>query len=215
VHQDIGARSKWLLFLCASSVAYPLAQLAGIAAGGGFGNGASVSGNNGVSPLALFVGGGVGAGIVLMSGLVLFGGAVSVGRTLSLTLLGAVGGGALAVLGMELDGIYRAMFANRVVVVFMLWQPGVALMLGLLLGWSRRCIEAASAVERGQLRESAGTGRRFLAGGLFLCVFVALCFYVFRGIQSYWDDHRIDSMYATLQKEQPSRVPTSRRKWVL
>jgi hypothetical protein len=85
------------------------------------------------------VGGGVGAFIVLLAGMLLFGPAEMRGDALGLAFFGALGGGILSLLGGELDratGPHRA--GDFGASVSFVWQSGVALILGLLLRWGQK-----------------------------------------------------------------------------
>jgi hypothetical protein len=108
-------------------------------------NGLTASESLGITLAQSFVGGGVGAFIVLLPGMLLFGPAEMRGDTLGLAFFGALGGGILGLLGAELD---RAVGPHRAgdfgVSVFFVWQSGIALILGLLLRWGQKRYLSAS-----------------------------------------------------------------------
>ena len=90
-------------------------------------------------PSTLFMGGGIGAFIVLLSGILLFTKPKMRGETLGLALVCSLGGGILGLLGAELapvDAQHRAAHIGSA--VFEVWQSGVALMLSLLLNWNQK-----------------------------------------------------------------------------
>ncbi len=130
---------RFFLFLMACSASYPLSALAALFSHFEASEGLDIT-------LAQFsVGGGVGAFIVLLPGMLLFGPAQMRGDTLGLALFGALGGSILGLLGGELD---RAVGLHRVgdfgASVFLVWQSGVALILGLLLKWGQKKYLSAS-----------------------------------------------------------------------
>ena len=124
---------RFVAFLFACSASYPLAILATMV------NGLTASEDLSVTLAQYFMGGGVGAFIVLLAGTLLFGPAEMRGDTLGLAFFGALGGGILGLLGAELD---RAVGLPKVgdlgVALFFVWQSGIALILGLLLRWGQK-----------------------------------------------------------------------------
>ena len=131
-----GVRSpvKLIAFPMVCSVAYPLAILA--VAFSHLGSSAqSVDFTLG----QYLVGGGVGAFIVLLAGMLLFGPAEMRGDGLGLAFFGGLGGGILSLLGGELDRAVGLQTAGDIgVSVFFVWQSGVALILGVLLRWGQK-----------------------------------------------------------------------------
>jgi hypothetical protein len=98
------SRLRFLAFLCACSASYPLSML------GAFGVGIlfhSLIGGSSQSPdvplFYLFIGGGVGACIVLFSGVLLFGSVKMSRKASGAALLCAISGGILGLLGGEID----------------------------------------------------------------------------------------------------------------
>jgi hypothetical protein len=96
-----------------------------------------------ISLLDLFVGGGIGAFLVLLSGILLFGPAGMRGESLGLAFLCSFCGSILGLLGGELNlalghlqrGDSGSYFGSW---VFIVWQSGVALTLGVLLARGKR-----------------------------------------------------------------------------
>jgi hypothetical protein len=115
------------------SAAYPLSTLAVAFSHLG------ASESLGFTLAQFFMGGCVGAFIVLLAGMLLFGPAEMRGDTLGLAFFGALAGSILGLLGGELD---RAVGPHRAgdfgASVFFVWQSGIALILGLLLRWGQK-----------------------------------------------------------------------------
>ena len=124
---------RFFVFIMVCSAAYPLSILAVMF------NGLTASASLDVTLAQFSVGGGVGAFIVLLAGMLLFGPAEMRGDTLGLALFGSFGGGILGLLGGELDrAIGLPKVGNFDSPVFLVWQSGVALILGVLLKWGRK-----------------------------------------------------------------------------
>jgi hypothetical protein len=128
---------KWVAFIGACSVALPVSMIGAL--GSGFLFRAflgSASQSYDVPLFYLFVGGGIGSCIVLFSGMLLFGppemSRAAVGAT---CMLVALCGFLALVAGAADRQLGRANFSMAA--VFIVWQSGVALMLGLLLRWTR------------------------------------------------------------------------------
>ena len=124
---------RFFVFIMVCSAAYPLSILAVMF------NGLTASESLDITLAQFFAGGGVGAFVVLLPGMLLFGPAEMRGDALGLAFFGALGGGILGLLGEELDraiGLHRA--ADFGASVFLVWQSGVALILGVLLKWGRK-----------------------------------------------------------------------------
>jgi hypothetical protein len=124
------------IFACTS---FPLAILAVMF------NGLTASESLIITLAQFFVGGTVGTFVVLLPGMLLFGPTDMRGDTLGLAFFGSLGGGILGLVGAELD---RAIGLHRVgdfgASVFLVWQSGVALLLGLLLKWGQKRYASAS-----------------------------------------------------------------------
>jgi hypothetical protein len=130
-------RSVAFVFAC--SVSYPLSMFGTM--------GMLFTGILGPTPLehtnfppsALFIGGGIGAFIVLLSGTLLFAKSTLRGATLGIVLLCSLGGSILGFLGGELNpAVVQQRSSNLGAPVFEIWQSGVALMLSLLLTWAHQ-----------------------------------------------------------------------------
>lgn len=130
--------ARFLTFILACSAAYPLAILAVIF------NGLTAPASLDITLAQFFVAGGVGAFVVLLPGMLLFGPAEMRGDTLGLAFFGSLGGGILGLLGGELDRAIGPQKGDFGASVFLVWQSGVALMLGLLLKWGRKRYDSAS-----------------------------------------------------------------------
>ena len=124
---------RFFAFIVACGASYPLAILAVMFSG------LTASESLDITLAQYFVGGGVGAFIVLLAGMLLFGPPEMRGDTLGLAFFGALGGGILGLLGAELDrtvGLHKV--GDLGVALFFVWQSGVALILGLLLRWGQK-----------------------------------------------------------------------------
>ena len=85
--------------------------------------------------LLAFIGGCVGSSLILTAGLSFFGShglRTESGLALSITTLA---GGMLGVVGAATDNIINGSEGSRMTALFLIWQTGVALTLGLLLTW--------------------------------------------------------------------------------
>jgi hypothetical protein len=124
---------RFAAFLFACVASFPLSIL------GVFVLGLRMSQSMNMSLFDLFVGGGTGAFVVLLSGMLLFGPAEMRGDTLGLAFFGAVGGGILGLLGGVLDRAIGSHGAGDFgASVYFVWQSGIALILGLLLRWGQK-----------------------------------------------------------------------------
>jgi hypothetical protein len=130
---------RFAAFLFACTASFPLSILGTIVFG------IRTPQSAAISLYDLFVGGGIGAFVVLLSGMLLFGPAEMRGDTLGLAFFGALGGSILGLLGGELDravGPHKA--GDLGASVFFVWQSGIALLLGLLLRWGQKRYLSAS-----------------------------------------------------------------------
>jgi hypothetical protein len=125
----------------------------------------------------LFTAGSAGALIVLATGVFVFGCGGLKWKTVANVLLGSVGGGSLAVLAGFAGGKLPFEARSRVIdfgyaLVFLLWQPGVAGILGLTLNADRK-----SAISPGAVPQHGVSGARqiaiAIAAGLCLLSVVA------------------------------------------
>jgi hypothetical protein len=137
---------KFLAFICACSAAYPLSIVAAVGAGMLL----RMFGSSPFNPLFyLFIGGGVGACIVLVCGLLLFDSMTMSRQALGKAFICAIGGGVLGLLGGEIDQQLGSAVNNRQAGPFILWQGGIALMLGVLLR-RRKSTATTSAQQESQ-----------------------------------------------------------------
>ena len=92
-----------------------------------------------------FVGGGVGAFFVLLAGMMLFGPAEMLADTLGLAFVGSWGGAVFGLIGGALDRkIGTPQPGSFGATVYFVWQPGVALILGVLVRWGQKQYRTAS-----------------------------------------------------------------------
>ena len=126
----------------------------------------------------LFTAGSAGAVIVLATGVFAFGCAGFRWKTIGNILLGSVGGGLLAVVA-GLAGNTMPFEARSKIIdfgyalVFLLWQPGVAAILGLTLNADRK-----SALSSGAIPQRGVSGSRQIAIGIVagLCILCVVAF---------------------------------------
>jgi len=214
LYEGDAAPGRSALLVCACSLAYALAVMAVIvtnehwrpAGGAGLDPGA-------ISNIALFTGGSVGAGIVMIAGVLLFARAALRGADLGLALLGSLAGGVLAVVGAGLSARssapgYLPVFAY--LPLFGAWQSGVALLLGVLLAWVRRSRAADEPYDQphgGLEGEPAANsaGVRLFARAFFVCAIAGLGYFVARTISSDIEDRRITASYQRLREAAPSK----------
>ena len=126
-------------FICSCTAAYPAAFLIA------FWletipphDGSSMSSAKLDIPMSVFFGAGfVGAMIVFSAGVFLFG-SRSVGwKSIAQVLLYSIGGGTLGAVGGAADGILTSGTYHQMRLLFLVWQPGAAVLLGLLLRQQR------------------------------------------------------------------------------
>jgi hypothetical protein len=134
-------------FILACSAAFPLSIFGAIVLKFGRPQGMDSSLFN------LFVGGCIGAFVVLLFGMLLFGPEKMRGQSLGVAFLCSFGGGILGLLGGALNlalGEHRSGDRGSYLGpwVFIIWQCGVALMLGLLLAWGERQSESGNQETR-------------------------------------------------------------------
>lgn len=129
---------RFAAFLFACTASFPVSILGTIVFG------IRTSQSTDISLFELFFGGGVGAFVVLLSGILLFGPPQMRGEALGVALLSSFGGSILGFLGGALNialGQHRSGDVGYTVFIF--WQSGVALILGLLLAWGKKRWEPA------------------------------------------------------------------------
>jgi len=153
----------------------------------------------------LFTSGSVGAVIVLATGVFVFGCGELKLKTVANILLGSVGGGLFAVLA-GFEGERMPFEARSGVIdfgfslVFLLWQPGVAGILGLTLNADRK-----SALSPGAVPHRAISRARRIAIGIA----AGLCLLWVVGRQAYigFQNHRFDSLRASEYKQYVAATP--------
>jgi hypothetical protein len=125
-------------FICACIAAYPAAVFAGFGLQTVFPvNGSMGSAGLDIPMPVFFAAGALGALIVITAGVMLFGDH-NIGRNaVRMVLLGTVGGGILGVIGGGADGLRTRGTYHDLVLLFLIWQPGVAALLGQVLRYQR------------------------------------------------------------------------------
>lgn len=207
--EDFRTPLRLLAFLCACSASYPLSmfsafgyaivihQLTGTPA---------LINDLGVPLIDIFIGGCVGACVVLFSGILLFGPSAMSRWVIGAIVLCTVGGGVLGILGGEIDRQLSPANNNTQAGVFVVWQTGVALMLGLLLQWMRGL--AATTTEQPQSPQDGRRARNIsVPAALFLgCVLAAFGYFILRSFESNSIAKRRATLINKLVAEEPSRT---------
>ena len=157
-----------------------------------------------VIPLPVyFVAGFAGAYIVFFAGLEAFSSRPPRGKQLLKLLLWAIGGGLLGVFG---GGAANVDTSEHFYLLFVIWQPGAALLLGLLLqaegnsAWPE--VESIHRREKPDL--TRGHGTTFIVGLFFACVVGFLGFLGFRQIQSLRRQSDMEKQRREILAEVPS-----------
>jgi hypothetical protein len=200
--------AKIVAFLAACTAAYAASMSSGFELVGIFpANGDMGSGRWDIPMPAFFGAGCVGAFIVLAAGVFLFGphdiGWNSIGRV----LLWSLGGGVLGVLGGGADGLRTQGTFNKFLLLFLVWQPGAAALLGWLLNHERKLLTAPSqviAVSAEPPPARASRGVLAVAWIFFACVFAFLGFLALHTIQARRMAAVQDAAYARFRAEAPS-----------
>jgi hypothetical protein len=137
---------KMLGFIFACAAAFPAASAAGFPLLIVFPMHASMSSDRLDFPIPIFFAAGcIGAFIVLAAGSFLLGPRRFTWKFLGTLSLWSLGGGFLGVIGTPTDVISTHGY-NHMFLLFLVWQPGVAILLGLLLGRERRALPEPSPV---------------------------------------------------------------------
>lgn len=126
-------------------------------------------------PMPVFFGAGcVGAFIVLAAGIFLFRPQDISWNSLGRVLLWSLGGGVLGVMGGGADGLRTRGTFNNFWLLFLVWQPGAAALLGLLMNHERKLLTAPSqAISEPAEPPTARVSRGFsLCRGSFLHLFL-------------------------------------------
>ena len=120
-------------------------------------------------------------------------------------MLWSIGGGFLGVLGGRADGILTHGTYNKMPLLFIIWQPGAALLLGLLLIRDRETLAVPSTVGSmdGPTKVRANRGILVVAGVFFVCLLGFLGQLVFRSVQSQHMIARRDAAYKRFLAEAP------------
>lgn len=138
-------------------------------------------------PMPVFFGAGcVGAFIVLAAGLFLFVPRETSWKSIGRVLLWSLGGGVLGVLGGGADGLRTRGTYHNSFLLYLVWQPGAAALLGLVLNRERKLLTAPSQITAAVEPPAARARRGVLAAAwiFFACVFVFIGFLATRTIQS-------------------------------
>lgn len=98
-------------------------------------------------------------------------------------LLWSIGGGILGLVGGAADAIRTEGTYNQMLFLFLLWQPGVAILLGLLLRQQRQA-SLSTSTRLSQLEPSVRSGIQILSVLFFACVIGFLGFLGNRTVQS-------------------------------
>jgi hypothetical protein len=208
VAEDFRTPFRLLAFVCACSASYPLSMWgavgSGIALNPVLGDLTELK-RAGVPLIFMFVAGWIGAGIVLFCGVLLFGPAElrrkPLGTTFSCTLVG----GLLGLSGAEIDRLLLPSQFTQAG-VYVIWQTGIALLLGLLLRWLRG--PAAIAWKQSQPRQDGAATREinFAAGFVLACVIATFGFFVYVAVKVYLQKERRMGLISKVMADEPSRA---------
>lgn len=159
-------------------------------------------------PMPVFFGAGcVGAFLVLAAGLFLFGPRDISGDSIAKVLLWSLGGGLLGVLGGGADSLRTKGTYQNFFLLYLVWQPGAAALLGWLLNRERNLLTSPSPIIATAADLPPARARRgvlAVAGLFFACVFVFLGFAASHTIQSMRGTTTRDAAYAKFLAEAPS-----------
>jgi hypothetical protein len=205
LYEGVRTPLRLVIFICACSAAYPLSMF------GAFGFGlifhsltASSSQSNEIPLIYMFVGGSIGASIVLISGMVLFGPPRATDKAWGATLLGAIGGGMFGLLGGAIDRMAGPVNNNTETGVFVVWQTGVALVLGALLDMARESRAPSSEQPLSQESIPQWSLARVSAGAFLAAVLAAFGFFVYRSVESHLFAEKQAATIRKLVSEVPS-----------
>jgi hypothetical protein len=159
-------------------------------------------------PMPVFFGAGcVGAFIVLAAGIFLFGPREIRWDSFGRALLWCLGGGLLGVLGVGADGLRTRGTYGNYFLLFLIWQPGAAGLLGGLLNRERKLLTMPSqAISSGpeNARVRGSRGILIVPWIFFACVFAFLGLSAMHTIQSRRIAAAQDAAYARYRAEAPS-----------
>jgi len=205
--------AKIAAFVCVCTAAFPLSEFVAFRLVEIF----RVNGSMGSArldiPMPVFFGAGcMGALPILAGGMFLFGPRNISWASLGKVLLWSLGGGFLGVVGGGADGILTQGTYNKMRLLFIIWQPGAALLLGLLLIRDREALAMPSTVgSMGRPTKTlANRGVLLVAGAFFACVLGFLGYLVFRTVQSQRMIARRDAAYKRFLAEAPPIVGVPR-----
>ena len=198
--------AKIAAFICVCTAAFPLSESVAYRLVEIFHVNASMGSARLDIPMPVFFGAGlIGALSVLAGGMFLFGPRSMSWASLGRVLLWSIGGGFLGVLGGRADGILTHGTYNKMPLLFIIWQPGAALLLGLLLIRDRETLAVPSTVGSmdGPTKVRANRGILVVAGVFFVCLLGFLGQLVFRSVQSQHMIARRDAAYKRFLAEAP------------
>ncbi len=206
--------AKIAAFICACTAAFPLSESAAFRLVELF----HVNGSMGSArldiPMPVFFGAGfMGAFPVLAAGVFLFGRRNMTWASLGKALLWSIGGGFLGVVGGGADGFLTHGTYHKMLLLFLIWQPGAAVLLGLLLNREREALAASSSSiskADGSPTVKVNRGILVMAGFFFACILGYLGFLVFRTIHSARVASDRAAAYKRFVAEAPSAVDLPR-----
>jgi len=202
--------AKIAAFVCVCTAAFPLSESVAYRLVEIFHVNASMGSARLDIPMPVFFGAGlIGALPVLAAGMFLFGPRNMSWASLGRVLLWSIGGGFLGVLGGGADGILTHGTYNKMPLLFIIWQPGAALLLGLLLIRDRETLAVPSTVGSTDqpTKVQANRGILLVAGAFFACVLGFLGHLVFRTVQSQRMIARRDAADAAAYKRFLAEAP--------
>jgi hypothetical protein len=208
VYEGYRTPGKILTFICACTAAFPAAQFSAVGLLFVFPGDASGGSAKFDIPVPVFFGAGwIGAFLVLAAGTFLFGPRNINWKSLRMVLPWSIAGGLLGVAGGGADGIRTHGTYHEMLLLFLIWQPGVAILLGLLLSRERRSLAVPSTpfpIAQGVPKVRAKPGIAVVAGVFFTCLLGFLGFLVVRTVQS----ERIASDRAAAHKRSIAEAPS-------
>ncbi len=198
---------KVVAFITASASAFLIAFFAAVFLSGIFPHDTD-SARIGVPVPVFACAGFLGAYLVLAAALYLFGPQIRSGWSSLRILLWALGGAVLGGLGAMADRTFIDSSQNRSFLLYLIWQPGVALLIGLMLAAERR-LSTFQPQEEAVTESSVfelGWSRLVPAGIVFAVLFGFLGWFGIREIQSKLLMARLDQAHQRRLAEAPSLV---------
>jgi len=195
------------LFLCICTVAWPIANLVAFAAMVISHAVSSVDPPALSIPLpAFFVGGFAGALLVLGAGVIQFGSKQVNRRVVGMVLLCSAVGGVLGVIGAAADGIRTHWIYYDMRYLPLIWQPGAALLLGLLLRDNSNSTVAEMSVTPVAGEAIPETEKpRWVAGVLLVLLLALIGFWAFTNVQTERAGIRLQLAAKHYEAEAPPR----------